>query len=193
MLNELGEDKVKAILSDFICPLNKDVEGFLRNKAIEFAKQGLSATHLIFANYGGSTVLIGYFTLATKIATISRRCIRSNSMRKRINKFAQYDQSLKRYSLPMPLIAQLGKNFNNEYDKLITGEELIQFACDKVKQIQLDSGGRYVYLECEDKPQLTDFYDKHGFVNFGKRSLEGDEFELFQGRYLVQMLKYLSR
>ena len=29
MLEELGEDAVKAILSDFSCPLNKDVEFFL--------------------------------------------------------------------------------------------------------------------------------------------------------------------
>lgn len=36
MLAELGENEVKGILSPFLCPLNKDVEDFIQNKAIEF-------------------------------------------------------------------------------------------------------------------------------------------------------------
>ncbi|HBE8542627.1 TPA: N-acetyltransferase, partial [Clostridioides difficile] len=38
MLGELEEEEVKKILSSFSCPLNKDVEDFLKNKAIEFSK-----------------------------------------------------------------------------------------------------------------------------------------------------------
>lgn len=30
MISEIGEDRVKAILSDFSCPLNKDVEFYIR-------------------------------------------------------------------------------------------------------------------------------------------------------------------
>lgn len=33
MLEELGKDRVEAILSDFSCPLNEDVEYFLKRKA----------------------------------------------------------------------------------------------------------------------------------------------------------------
>lgn len=36
MLEKLGEDKTKEILSSFSCPLNADVEKFLKHKAIEF-------------------------------------------------------------------------------------------------------------------------------------------------------------
>lgn len=46
LLEELGEDQTAEILSAFSCPLNPDVEYFLRRKAIEFAKQGFSQTHL---------------------------------------------------------------------------------------------------------------------------------------------------
>mgnify|MGYP000901805735 CR=1 FL=1 len=189
MVKELGEDKVKTILSHFICPLNKDVEGFLRDKSIEFAKQGLAATHLVFTSYKGSLALIGYFTLACKIIIIYRNNL-SKSLQKRISKFAQYDQNLRRYSLSAPLIAQLGKNYNINYDKLISGDELLHMACEKVNQIQVDLGGKVVYLECEDKPKLI--YSSHGFVNFGRRSLEGDEQDIFQGNSLVQMLKYFK-
>ena len=50
MIEELGEDRAKAILSQFSCPLNKDVEQFLRTKAISFAKQGWAQTHLVMAS-----------------------------------------------------------------------------------------------------------------------------------------------
>lgn len=47
MIDELGEQKVKAMLSEFSCPVNKEVEQLLHHKSIEFAKQGLSQTHLL--------------------------------------------------------------------------------------------------------------------------------------------------
>lgn len=99
---------------------------------------------------------------------------------------------MKRYIMSAPLIAQLGKNFNKGYNKLITGDELLKLACDKVKSIQTDVGGKFVYLECEDKPQLIDFYTSNGFVNFGKRNLDKDETDVMSGGYLVQMLRYLK-
>lgn len=51
LVEELGEDAAKGILSDFSCPLNKDVEFFLKQKAIDFAMQGWAQTHLVFASY----------------------------------------------------------------------------------------------------------------------------------------------
>lgn len=42
MIQSLGEDRVKSELSKFSCPLNLDVESFLKAKAIEFSKQGLA-------------------------------------------------------------------------------------------------------------------------------------------------------
>lgn len=38
---------------------------------------------------------------------------------------------------------------------------------------------------------LKEFYSSNGFVNFGKRKLENDEIDKFEGEYLIQMLKYL--
>ena len=35
----LGEDKLVQLLSEFSCPLNPDVECFLKQQAIEFAKK----------------------------------------------------------------------------------------------------------------------------------------------------------
>jgi len=191
MINEVGEDRVKSILTNFSCPLNKDVESFLRNgNAIEFAKQRIAATHLVFASYKGSLVLIGYFTLASKVIVIDKRAL-SKRLQKRLRKFAQYDENFKRYVLSAPLIAQLGKNFHNGYNKLISGDELLSLACEKVKKTQIELGGKIVYLECEDKPVLRSFYENNGFVVFGSRKLDPDEEPFFEGHYLIQMLKYL--
>ena len=65
-------------------------------------------------------------------------------------------------------------------------------ACDKVVEIQLAIGGRMVYVECEDKPQLTEFYKRNGFYHFGKRMLDKDEMDKLLGKYLIQMIRYMS-
>lgn len=189
MIDEIGEDRVKEVLSSFSCPLNEDVETFIRVKAIEFAKQGFSQTHLVMASYRGEPVIAGYFTLANKYITVSAKKL-SGGTRKRISRFAIFDSQINAYCLSAPLIAQLGKNYANAYDKLITGDELLQLACNKVSAIQWDLGGKYVYLECEDKDKLVEFYKRNGFHEFDIRELDKDESGL-QGDYLVQMLKYL--
>ena len=52
MLDQFGDDQsVKKILSEFSCPLNADVERFLKNSAIEFAKQSIAPTYLVFSSY----------------------------------------------------------------------------------------------------------------------------------------------
>lgn len=193
MIEQIGEDRVRAMLSDFSSGgLNPDVEDFLRNKAIIFSKQGWAATHLVFASYREKLVLTGYYTLALKYIMISRKRIPSKTLEKRIAKFAEDNTVLKKYIMSVPLIAQLGKNYSNHYDELITGDELLKLACDKVKEVQLNLGGRFVYLECEDKQKLLDFYGSNGFVNFGKRYMDKEEEEKMEGKYLIQMMKYIK-
>ena len=191
LIEEVGEDDAKQILSDFSCPLNKDIEKFLRVTAIEFEKQQLSRTQLIFATYRGENVLVAYYTLAIKSFNITSAAL-TPALRRRINKYSTYDPVLKAHILPAPLIAQLGKNFSNGYNKLITGDELLKMACDDVQLVQSMVGGKIAYLECEDCPKLVDFYTSNGFVEFDKRRLDSDETDI-KGEYLVQMLKVFKR
>lgn len=184
-----GEDSAKATLSDFCCPQNLDVEHFLRQLSIPFSRQGWAKTHLVFASYKSLPVLIGYFTLAPKIIMVRKDAL-SSTLRKKIQKFGTFNGDLKQYIISAPLIAQIGKNYNNGYNKLITGDELLKFACDRVGSVQAELGGKFVYLECEDVEKLKDFYARNGFVNFGCRPLDPDETNI-KGEYLVQMLKYL--
>lgn len=91
------------------------------------------------------------------------------------------------------LIGQIGKNYKNNYNELISGDVLLKFAFEKIKQVQEIVGGRFVFLECEDKPRLKEFYESNGFVCFGKRNLERDEMDKNEGQYLLQMLCDLSK
>ena len=75
MLEYVGEDNCKKILSSFICPLNLDVEDFIHTKAIEFAKQRIAVSYLVFAEQEGHTYFVGYYTLANKFV-----CVNSSSL-----------------------------------------------------------------------------------------------------------------
>lgn len=186
-----GEVAMKDELSRFSCPRNLDVELFLKEKAIEFGRQGIAATHLVYHSYQDKPVLVGYYALSNKPVVIKGNNI-NRKWRSRLNRFATYDSELKQYSIALPLIGQLGKNFTNEYNKLITGDDLLGFACDKIKEFQLNIGGKMAYLECEDTPKLTEFYERNGFAKFGNRNLDKDEIGHDTNRYLVQMLKFFK-
>ena len=124
-LNELGEERTKELLSEFSCPLNSDVEYFLKHKAIEFSKQRFAQTHLVYASYKGKYVLVGYFALANKYLTLTGDSLTSK-LRSRIRYFATFDSRIRCYCLSAPLIAQLGKNYTNKYNELITGDEFVE-------------------------------------------------------------------
>ena len=190
MLDELGEDETKAILSEFSCPKNKDVETFLKKKAIMFSRQGVAQTHLVFYVKNGEKYLVGYFALAIKLFDIELKNL-SYGLRRRLKRFVIYDRQAKVYRMSAVLIGQLGKNFKGDNNELITGDKLLDFDCRKVKEVQMIAGGKFVYLECEDKPCLTNFYYDNDFINFGKRKLDKDEKDELSGEYLMQMLRFL--
>ena len=190
--NAVGESKTKEVLKDFKCDLNNDVEYFLKEKAIEFSKQDISRTYIVMSQHKEKEVIVGYFAIANK-STIIKKVILSNTKRKSLLKYAKYDNAIKGYNIALPLIGQIGKNYNNGYDKLISGEILLKFACDKIKEIQNMIGGRHVFLECEDNEKLKEFYENNGFECFGKRNLEKDEMDKNNGAYLLQMLRDLSK
>jgi len=187
MIEEFGEDKIKSILSEFSCPLNPDVEHFVRENAIPFSKQGLSQTHIVTV----SKSVVGYYALANKYIAVPAGNI-SVTLKKRIDKFSYYDAESEVFHIAIPLIAQFGKNFANNCNELISGKDLLDMALDKIAQVQKDIGGRFAYIECEENPKLIDFYLKNGFVAFNKRKLDSDERDALTGRYLIQMIKYVS-
>ena len=189
--NSMNKDEVKKIVSNFECSLNKDVETFFKDKAVEFCKQGIAKTFIITSSFQEKQVIVGYFAIATKTIEVKRNALNSKT-RKRLSKFAVNDPLSSVFEVPLPLIGQIGKNYKDGYDKLISGDVLLKIACKKVKEAQKIVGGRFAYLECEDKEKLKEFYESNGFVCFGKRNLDRDERKNNAGEYLLQMLRDLS-
>lgn len=187
MLEQLGEDATKSILSSFSCPLSKDIENFIKYKAIEFSKRTTAKTHLVFwqTEDKKSTEFVGYYTITSKVITIDRSVL-SNTEAKKLRDQGVFDSTKQEYTVSAPLIAQLGKNFTDGNDTLISGADLLQLAVNKIHKIQKEIGGRFMYLECEDNEKLLTFYKKSNFKVFGKRKLDRDETDV-NGNYLIQL------
>ncbi|MGN1317493.1 MAG: N-acetyltransferase [Lachnospirales bacterium] len=195
LLLNLGEDRTKNILSSFECPLNKDVERFLKEKAIEFSKQGISRTHLVYwysnsDKWGEEKELVGYYAIAHRSLIIHKSAV-SNGMWKKIIKHGKVDAKDGKCIFSALLIGQLGKNFANGNNYLIEGNELLELALNKIRAVQNEIGGKITYLECEDNEKLIEFYENNGFTSFGKRALDGDETDI-KGEHLIQLLQYLK-
>lgn len=187
IIEQLGEDATKSILSSFSCPLNKDIENFIKYKSIEFSKRTTAKTHLVFWQTEDQKFieLVGYYTITSKVITIDRNVL-SNTEAKKLKNQGIYDTVKQEYTVSAPLIAQLGKNFTDGNDTLISGTDLLQLAVNKIHKIQREIGGRFMYLECEDNEKLLTFYKKHNFKIFGKRTLDRDETDV-NGDYLIQL------
>ena len=190
MLSIIGEDACQSILSSFMCPLNPDVQDFIQTKAIQFAKQRIAISYLVFVNQDGKNYFVGYYTLANKFVCVNSSAL-SKTMQKKIAKFSQYDPFSERFMVSMPLIAQLGKNFNPLVAIKIPGSDLLEMALERVLEIEHLIGGKTVYIECNNQPKLFDFYSTTGFIPFDERIRETNTSDE-NDKILVQMLKYFN-
>jgi len=178
LLDYLGEDKVLDILSDFSCPKNQEIENFLKRKAIEFAKQKMSITYLVFDE---QRRLAGYFTLTHKSSLISIDML-SKTSQKKLTRYAKLDEATGCYNASAFLIAQFGKNYAIENGKTISGNQLMDYVFIILTQVQHLIGGGIVFLECEEKDKLLKFYrnDNNFFRIYGERISEKENKKYLQ-------------
>ena len=182
---ELGEDELLQILSEFSCPLNPDVERFLKYSSIEFTKKNQSVTYLVFSVADGK--LLGYFTLALKPLTVRGETV-SNTVKRKLLRVSELDKKSDTYTMSAYLIAQLGKNYSEKDGKMITGAELLGLAWDKIKATQYMFGGMVTFLEAENEEKLLSFYRESRFSQFDTRQTTSDTDESHE---LVQLLRLL--
>lgn len=151
---------IEYLISTFQCPLNMEVERFLKEKAILYEKYNLTRTYLIFdVQEENKTVeLLAYFSLAIKEFTFDT-AIPNRSKRKILNTGFQADQSLAAL-----LLAQLGKNSDPSLHHRISGEDILYLAFKEIMRIYEKIGGRITYVEAMDDHHLQAFYEKHHFV-----------------------------
>jgi hypothetical protein len=167
----------QRLIDTFRCPINPSVEKFLHQNAIDFSKKKQSITHLVCNEYAD---LLGYFSLTVKPIVFSAKRI-SNTSKRKIERIGRYDSKTDSYTISAYLLAQLGKNYGVEPEKLINGEDLLGWAFAVVKDVQAKVGGVILFLECEDNAQLKKFYESNGFSYFDKRKTNNaEENELLQ-------------
>lgn len=181
----LGEEDLIQILSEFSCEKNPDVERFLKKNAIEFTKKNQSVTYLVFSVEDGE--LLGYFTIALKPLTVRGETI-SNTVKKKLLRISELDNETQTYTMSAYLIAQLGKNFANEANKRITGDELLEAAWNKIEEMQYRAGGVVTFLEANNEEKLLSFYNDNRFQKFDTRQTTSNTVEPHE---LVQLLRLL--
>ena len=183
---EGGEDLLKQVLSTFSCKKNVDVEKFLLNQAVDFTKKNQSVTYIVLTAKSG--LMVGYFTITVKPISVNGAGF-SNTVKRKIARVSEQDPVNGTYSLAAYLIAQLGKNFSNGANEMITGEQFLGLAIEKIKELQYMAGGMVVFLEAENEEKLLDFYEKqNGFKRFDTKEIKSGTEDTHT---LVQLLKVL--
>lgn len=150
---------------DFSCPLNKEVERYLRERAVHSTHLGTSVSYLVYDKK--SAALLGYFTLLMKPFHIEKSKI-SKTKSRTIERFAEVGE--KTYTAAVYLIAQIGKNFAVSESERIRGDELLSLAFEKLYGAKEFVGGKLVLVERDvNSPELLPFYNRWSFQSWNTR------------------------
>jgi len=155
-------EHLSRILSSFSCERDKDVESFLKEKAIVQEKKQISRTYLIFTT-DPLPELVTYFTVAVNSMDVTDlEC--SNELRKKMNINRGLAQSY--------LIGQIGKRDGGQKG---LGEFAISSAVDLITEANVRVGCRLIRLDC--KRPLIKYYTDNGFTLAGKNR-DGDLYQM---------------
>ena len=179
----IGVEALNNLISTFSCPLNLEVESFLKDKAFQSACLSTSQSYLVCDLKTKN--LLGYYTLVLKAYTVSGAILNSKN-RRLIARFTDSDNN-GNFNVAVYLIAQIGKNYALPKSEQITGDALIDLALDEFRLIKGRVGGKLVMVEREsDRSKLLGFYNRNGFKTWTSRTNEKD------GMVYDQMFAVLS-
>lgn len=157
MIENTTKEDVLEALSSFSCPLDKNIEEFVREKAYNFETHDLSRTFLIYDN----DKFCGIFTLA-----MSKVDVNSNLTRREKKELFGTTYSLGK-TIPAHLIGQISKNFTNNLDELITGKEILDNAKNYIYVANDLTPAPIIRVDCAKKEELAEFYKRCGFLETG--------------------------
>ena len=178
LISSVGEDEVRSALEEFQCTQNPEIEFFLKSNAVDFAKRKISVTHLILDNNGQ---IAAYFTLTHKPANISAESLSKSSI-KTLSRYAVLDKDSNSFNISAFLIAQFGKNSSYKGNRSISGNKMMDFCFEILETVQKQVGGGIVFLECENKKPLLNFYqnENNNFRIYGERFSEAENTKYIQ-------------
>ena len=161
------EGAVSKMLSGFCCARDKDVESFLREKAVIQEKKQISRTYLIFTS-GPDPKLTAYFTIAVSSMDVADlQC--SKEIQKKMNVNKGLAQSY--------LLGQLGKHDGGPKG---LGKFALEQATDRIVAANMNVGCRVIRIDC--RPSLMRYYEGGGFA-LARRNKDDD---------LIQMIRIIG-
>lgn len=163
------------LLSSFSCEQDRDIERFLRSRAVEFERLSKSRTYLICdeeqladtEDKKDALIIYGYISLALKILSVPDTV--SNRVRKELDGFHAKLHGQQIQEFPCYLIGQLSRSSNVPKDA-VSGKQLIGFACDVAAAAVDAVGGRYIMAECRNEEKLIRFYERNHFREIARVS-----------------------
>ena len=157
----VGKGDIDKILSDFSCPLNSDVEEFVKLKAYDFDRVGLARTNLIYAFPNENhPILVALFTIGLSHIIVSEE-LSKNDKKRMFGTTYPIGGTLKTL-----LIGQLSKNYKNGYNQYITGETLMKLVFERIREIHQIMPSVVTHIDCKDLVPLRNYYEKFGFTMF---------------------------
>ena len=156
MIEEWAAEDVTEYLCSFICDRDKELELFLRNRAVEFERRDLARTFLLVHDER----IIGYFSLASTVLEIKDEWPVSNTLKKKMNAVEGPTTAF--------LIGQVCKAKGVE-EKI--GPQIIDKAMGMFRKAREICGGRVVCVDC--KRELLGFYEENGFRVISESSESG--------------------
>ncbi len=160
---------VSDLLNAFSCPLNHDVEDFLRNpnKALAYEKSDIGRTYLLYDRQAveetGRMLILGYFTLAIKNFVFGKEL--SGTRKKKLVGMLSSEIE----EIPGYLIGQIAKNFQTDVPMKETTNlhELLEYALAMIGDAQSRVGGRFVFLDCKkENEKVHRLYIENGFKDY---------------------------
>jgi pimeloyl-CoA synthetase len=149
-----SEREVNELLSEFSCSKDKDVQRYIRKKAIEHEKSQISITYLLFDSEE-IVQLVAYVTVAISSFSVDE---------KRCEEVFPGKMNANRGMAQSYLIGQIGKI--DGYDKKI-GDIVIDHAMGIIREANKNVGCRVARLDCKDA--LVRYYETKGFRFLDKR------------------------
>lgn len=148
-----------------------------------YAKRKMSITYLLLDEYSR---VLAIFAITHKAVQILGTNL-SSTLQKKIQRYAQKNEKTDEYALSAFLIGQFGKNYQHKDAPVPDGGKMMEAVLTILKHVQREIGGGVVYLECEEKPELLNFYqnEKNRFRKFGERLSEKENVNY------IQMLRIL--
>jgi len=164
-----GTEGTQSVLSKFVCEKNKEVQDFIRNKAIDHEQKRFAKTILIF-DKDADNQIVGFYSISIKSFVLNEKI--NTDKKKKYFGTSQTNGIV----IPSLLIGQLGRNDSVETG--FTGKELMDLIFRYISNVDNLVNSVICYVEHNGNANLRRFYETYGFEYF-KRSYEENNKKLY--------------